>query len=464
IDDKKEKWVHVTAGNQQGILITGWVNLKQAYIKQISPWHWHGFNTIEEKATLGELSDKISKNKVATLDLADYIPAMQELHHILTGTLRYSMQRKKTTQPSFTDGDLKEGLRTSWTAQQIGHLLINYESEWYADEELSKWNEIDNLYEQEKQQKKEIIEQELNKLGLTLPYQRDFALKKLNEAHEHIKTNWQLEKEKRIKPSLWWKEVTEAQTAISNQTTINTNTPILSNLSMDGKAWFIHPVAMIDYFNENSPEIIFPLKTKPINNFDMRFGKNFNWTKNNNQTMFGWNRSGGKRKHAGRDLYTEPETEIVAICDGVVLDVSPFYCKTHQITIKHKTNSGRQFIIRYGEVDKKSIKVEVGDVLKQGTVLAKTGLLLEELEPGEKSNYTQIIKVNGIEQKFKPVLVINGKIIYMLHLEYYSGANGLDLKKPLTNRSNLPYQRRADLIDPLELLKEGYQSTFGIEL
>jgi hypothetical protein len=54
----KEKWVHVTAGNQQGIPITGWVNLKQAHIKQISPWHWHGFNTVEEKATLGELSKK----------------------------------------------------------------------------------------------------------------------------------------------------------------------------------------------------------------------------------------------------------------------------------------------------------------------------------------------------------------------------------------------------------------------
>ncbi|WP_036562308.1 hypothetical protein, partial [Candidatus Schmidhempelia bombi] len=245
-----------TAGNQQGIPITGWVNLKQAHIKQISPWHWHGFNTIEEKATLGELSDKISKNKVTTLDLADYTPAMRELHHILTGTLRYSMQRKKTTQPSFTDGDLKEGLRTSWTAQQIGHLLINYESEWYADEELSKWNEIDNLYEQEKQQKKEIIEQELNKLGLTLPYQRDFALKKLNEAHEHIKTNWQLEKEKRIKPSLWWKEVAEAQTANSNQPPVNANTQILSNLSMDGKAWFIHPVAVLDYFNTKPADIV----------------------------------------------------------------------------------------------------------------------------------------------------------------------------------------------------------------
>jgi GH24 family phage-related lysozyme (muramidase) len=44
--------------------------------------------------------------------------------------------------------------------------------------------------------------------------------------------------------------VAEAQTANSNQPPVNANTPILSNLSMDGKAWFIHPVAMIgDYDN-----------------------------------------------------------------------------------------------------------------------------------------------------------------------------------------------------------------------
>ncbi|WP_141670636.1 M15 family metallopeptidase, partial [Gilliamella sp. Choc6-1] len=138
-----------------------------------------------------------------------------------------------------------------WTAEQIGHLLVKYESEWYADEELSKWNEIDNLYEQEKQQKKEIIEEELNKLGLTLPYQRDSAMKKVDEAHEYVKSNWQLEKEERIKPSLWWKEVAQAQA--QNQTTSTeqseANTPKLSNLSADGKAWFIHPVAMMDYFN-----------------------------------------------------------------------------------------------------------------------------------------------------------------------------------------------------------------------
>ena len=192
------------------------------------------------------------------------------------------------------------------------------------------------------------------------------------------------------------------------------------------------------------PEIIFPLKSKPINNFDQRFGANYNWTKNNNQTGFGTVRSKGIRKHAARDLYTKPYTEIVAICDGTVLQTSKFYSETNQITVKHKTKSGRQFIIRYGEVDPKSIKVKQGDFVKQGTVLAKTGFLQNK------------------ETK-KPVVVKNGTIIYMLHFEYYSNVGELNLKKPLTDKSRLPFQRREDLLDPLEILIEGYRNTFGSE-
>ncbi|OCG33686.1 hypothetical protein A9G33_00585 [Gilliamella sp. Choc3-5] len=197
-------WRYIQAGNKQGMPIQGWVNTKsgaQQHIKRVSPWHWSGFKTIEEKATVGELSDKISKNNVAALDLADYTPTMRELQQILTGTLIYSTQRKKDLPPpTFTDRDLKEGLRRSWTAEQIGHLLVKYESEWYADEGLSKWNEVDELFEEEKQQQKALIEAGLDKLGITLPYQRDFTMKKVDEAHEHVKSNWQLEKEERINP------------------------------------------------------------------------------------------------------------------------------------------------------------------------------------------------------------------------------------------------------------------------
>ncbi|MFQ0995593.1 peptidoglycan-binding protein [Gilliamella sp. BG2] len=193
------------------------------------------------------------------MDLADYTPAMRALHQILTGTLIYSTQRKKNLPPpTFTDRDLKEGLRRSWTAELIGHLLVKYESEWYADEALSKWNEIDDLFEEEKQQQKELIEAGLDELGITEPYLRDFALDVVDEAHKHVKSNWQLEKAQRIKPSLWWQQVAQAQAQAQaqNQTTSteqsDANTPKLTNLSTDGKAWFIHPVAMVDYFSGNT--------------------------------------------------------------------------------------------------------------------------------------------------------------------------------------------------------------------
>ena len=111
---------------------------------------------------------------------------------------------------------------------------MKYESEWYADEALSKWNEIDDLFEEEKQQQKALIEAELDELGITEPYLRDFALDVVDEAHEHVKTNWQLEKAQRIKPSLWWQQVAQAQ--VQNPTAnTEANTPKLTNLSADGK-------------------------------------------------------------------------------------------------------------------------------------------------------------------------------------------------------------------------------------
>ena len=183
---------------------------------------------------------------MAKLDLEDYSSAMKELHQILVGTLRYSTQRKKTP-PSFTEDYLKEGLRRSWTAERIGHLLVKYESEWYADEALTKWNEIDELFEEEKDEKKEFMSKLLDGLGIDKEYLRKFAFDKVDEELEYIKRVWQIEKKKRIKPSLWWKDVADKQASQSTNT--NNDAPTLTNLSKDGKAWFIHPVAMVDYFS-----------------------------------------------------------------------------------------------------------------------------------------------------------------------------------------------------------------------
>ncbi|SMP05259.1 hypothetical protein [Chryseobacterium profundimaris] len=83
--------------------------------------------------------------------------------------------------------------------------------------------------------------------------------------------------------------------------------------------------------------IIFPLLVKPENDKDSKWGKARNWTAKQgaNMTTFNSNRDKGKRKHAGRDLYTKPLETVVAIADGVVLEVKPFYSETHQVTIRH---------------------------------------------------------------------------------------------------------------------------------
>ena len=240
-------WVNVTAGNEERRSITGWVNIKkdaQEHIKRISPWHWQGFETVIEKASVGEFYTKIKDNRAGTLDIKEYTDSMKALHKILIESLLYSVQRKKGL-PPFTVEFLKDGLRNSWIAEMIGHLIIKYESEWYADEALTKWKEIDDLFDKETHKQKKLIEKWLDDNNITMPYKRNSALNSVDEAHEETKSIWQLEKEQRIKQSLWWQKV--AQNQQQAQPT-NNQTPAISNLSVDGKAWFIHPITLINLF------------------------------------------------------------------------------------------------------------------------------------------------------------------------------------------------------------------------
>ncbi|MWV62578.1 peptidoglycan DD-metalloendopeptidase family protein [Helicobacter saguini] len=207
---------------------------------------------------------------------------------------------------------------------------------------------------------------------------------------------------------------------------------------------------------KHSKEIIFPLKAKPLNDK----GLLYDWSIKNitdkgaSQTIYGWNRSGGKRKHAGRDLYTNlfnrkiyensvntlrSQIEIVSIANGEILEIKYFYYETYQVTILHKTFNHGKFIIRYGELDKNTIKVKIGDKVKQGQVLGYSGILIDN-------------------SKNKHPNIISGQIVMMLHFEYFK--DGDDTKNNLTNKNNLPFQRRKDISDPLEILEEGYKNTF----
>lgn len=127
---------------------------------------------------------------------------------------------------------------------------------------------------------------------------------------------------------------------------------------------------------------------------------------------FGSNRR-GERKHAGCDLYAPVGMPIYAMDEGEVLkDVYAFYLGTHALEVQHPN-----FVARYGEISQVAGNLKKGDKVSKGQIIAYVG----ELKSLNMS---------------------------MLHLELYSG----DATGSLTDRSNSPYKRRRDLIDPTPIL------------
>ncbi|WAM35838.1 M23 family metallopeptidase [Caldicellulosiruptor acetigenus] len=141
--------------------------------------------------------------------------------------------------------------------------------------------------------------------------------------------------------------------------------------------------------------------------------------------------NGKPRAHAGVDLLTGyyddnkkkyvgvKDAKVLAMTDGTVTAVYDFYAGTQAIEIKNSDGS----VIRYGEVES---KVKVGDKVKQGQVIAT-------IIPNTKTHEA------------------------MLHLEVYKG----DSSGPLTQRNNKTYkyvpeanyERRSDLINPMDVLR-----------
>lgn len=130
------------------------------------------------------------------------------------------------------------------------------------------------------------------------------------------------------------------------------------------------------------------------------------------------------RSHAGVDLYHPFGSEIRAIADGVVVQPAYFfYDGTNALEVNHPGVG----LVRYGEISSgKVIRFAAGERVRAGQLIAYVGFL----DSLKKS---------------------------MLHFELYSGtASG-----PLTVRSNLPYQRRRDLINPTPLMDRLVKATFG---
>ena len=150
-------------------------------------------------------------------------------------------------------------------------------------------------------------------------------------------------------------------------------------------------------------ELIFPLSAKPEESYKT------------GARAYGSNRSKGKRKHAGVDLYANKGTPIRAMKDGKVIQHYNFYLGTRALEVDHG-----DMIIRYGEISRVANGIVAGASVKRGQVIAYVGELV-----------------------FK-----SGNTMSMLHLEAYKNTS----TGPLTVRAFQPYQRRSDLFDPTSML------------
>lgn len=128
---------------------------------------------------------------------------------------------------------------------------------------------------------------------------------------------------------------------------------------------------------------------------------------------FGASRDGGKRKHAGCDLYAPEGSPVLAIWHGTVRSVYEFYGKADAIEVDH----GALGVVRYGELIADD-SIGAGQVVEAGAMLGK------------------VAKLAGM-----------GNIHPMLHLEMFSGKGS----GKLTQTGNA-YRRRSDLVDPTAFL------------
>ncbi len=154
-------------------LISGWFREGPEDLVRYTPWHWEGFQTLTETRGYAAQLDKEEG------PLSDY----------LYGLLDTNQDTR------LSDSEIHAALAKPWLFDTLSRLITRYESEWYADAGMSKWNALDDW---------------IGEGGLE---------------------DWRREKE-RIRRLGWW-------TAIK---------------ALDGKglAWHIHPVSLIQSFTTYS--------------------------------------------------------------------------------------------------------------------------------------------------------------------------------------------------------------------
>jgi murein DD-endopeptidase MepM/ murein hydrolase activator NlpD len=147
--------------------------------------------------------------------------------------------------------------------------------------------------------------------------------------------------------------------------------------------------------------VTFPLRGRPAESYHER------------PRAFRAPRDGGAREHAGCDLYAAAGDDVLAMEAGTVTrDCYPFY----DVVFALEVTSAAGRVIRYGEISG-AAGIRLGTLIDEGQPIARVG------------------KMQTVSQA-------------MLHLEIYDGTG----TGSLTDRERPPFMRRADLVDPTELL------------
>ncbi|WP_411755327.1 hypothetical protein [Serratia sp. (in: enterobacteria)] len=227
IDPEGAFWWQLKTGNKDSVIgtdsfgeVEGWVRGTAPGVTRHHPWEWPLFHTLQETATPAQ---KLERNHRLRLDPADRTSLVQTLYKILGGTTRQVADSEEQEDANLlTTENLKTALRYPWLSQQFSHLMVSYESEWFADQGLSKWHELDKML-------KKYACQPQGETETADAYQKRLEIEL---------APWQAEKEQRIKKLLWWDKVAGQH-----------------GFPADAKVWHLHPLGMAENFwvSDNDP-------------------------------------------------------------------------------------------------------------------------------------------------------------------------------------------------------------------
>ncbi|OCG26328.1 hypothetical protein A9G45_10990 [Gilliamella sp. HK2] len=296
VDEQDTLWVYIEKAldDKNNTMSPGWLSTESEGVKKVSCWDWFDFKQVKENASLKDiyLSAKktLSRNK-DNASLEQYTPTLKETLTLLDK--QHSADSQKYAM--ITTDSFKGLIDKPILASSLGRLLIHYESEWYgkvdSEGKLPKWEALNsemtenvsnvldyltegdeakldayiNTLETSKQQSEKKGFEELKRKIDRFP--KDYKsnpkqklnaeqieiYKKVQKLEDKVMA-WDKTKEK-IKKMLWWDDVAKSlaklnqanDTPPENSGTAQADVIAPATLNADGKAWFIHPVALFNF-------------------------------------------------------------------------------------------------------------------------------------------------------------------------------------------------------------------------